>query len=272
VDLLTTGVDVPPVRNIAFFRYVRSPIAFYQMIGRGTRLDPASNKTVFRVYDYTDATRLFGHDFITRTVPQRRAAETPRDYDEPPPVVFVEGFEVHVSPAGRYIVTTVDGRAELVTVEEYRERLSGRLVQAAPTLDEFRRRWVMPDERRALLSQLPDGERSALLVRALAGMDGYDLYDVLGELGYGIQPHTCVQRAEAFGYKHAGWLTGLPETAAATLRALVDQLRRAGTDGLENPRVFQTPEVARAGGVPALRPVGRPADVLRETKERLFAA
>ena len=39
VDLLTTGVDVPAVRNVVFFSYMRSPIAFYQMIGRGTRLD-----------------------------------------------------------------------------------------------------------------------------------------------------------------------------------------------------------------------------------------
>ena len=29
VELLTTGVDVKPVRNIAFFKYVASPIAFY---------------------------------------------------------------------------------------------------------------------------------------------------------------------------------------------------------------------------------------------------
>ena len=60
VDLLTTGVDVPVVRNIVFFKYVRSAIAFYQMVGRGTRLDPATNKLMFRVYDYTDPTRLFG--------------------------------------------------------------------------------------------------------------------------------------------------------------------------------------------------------------------
>ena len=44
VDLLTTGVDVPAVRNIAFFRYIRSPIAFYQMIGRGTRIDPINRQ------------------------------------------------------------------------------------------------------------------------------------------------------------------------------------------------------------------------------------
>ena len=36
VDLLTTGVDVPRVNNIVFFKYVRSPISFYQMVGRGT--------------------------------------------------------------------------------------------------------------------------------------------------------------------------------------------------------------------------------------------
>lgn len=49
VDLLTTGVDVPVVRNIVFFKYVRSPIAFYQMVGRGTRLDAPSGKLMFRV-------------------------------------------------------------------------------------------------------------------------------------------------------------------------------------------------------------------------------
>lgn len=35
VDLLTTGVDVPNVRNIVFFRYLKSPILFYQMLGAG---------------------------------------------------------------------------------------------------------------------------------------------------------------------------------------------------------------------------------------------
>ena len=66
VDLLSTGVDVPCVRNIVFFKYVRSPIAFYQMIGRGTRIDLPTGKLMFRVYDYTDATRLFGEEFRTK--------------------------------------------------------------------------------------------------------------------------------------------------------------------------------------------------------------
>ncbi|MFN5513383.1 MAG: DEAD/DEAH box helicase family protein, partial [Cyanobacteriota bacterium] len=44
VDLLSTGVDVPSLRNVAFFKYMKSPITFYQMVGRGTRLDEATEK------------------------------------------------------------------------------------------------------------------------------------------------------------------------------------------------------------------------------------
>ena len=77
VELLTTGVDVPVVRNIVFFKYVRSPIAFYQMVGRGKRLDAATNKLMFRVYDYTDATRLFGQAFVSKIVTPRKPREGP---------------------------------------------------------------------------------------------------------------------------------------------------------------------------------------------------
>ncbi len=38
VDMLDTGVDVPEVVNLVFFKPVKSKIKFWQMIGRGTRL------------------------------------------------------------------------------------------------------------------------------------------------------------------------------------------------------------------------------------------
>ena len=275
VDLLTTGVDVPCVRNIVFFKYVRSPIAFYQMVGRGTRIDPATGKLMFRVYDYTDATRLFGQEFRTRFAPPRKDPRPAGGDVAAPPAertIQVEGFDVRVSDAGHYIVTMVDDRAMPVTVEEYKARVAERLVAEAPTIDRFRACWITPAARRDLLGRLPDAGRSALLVRALDQMTDYDLYDVLADLGYGQAPRTREHRAEAFAYKHAGWLAGLPAPGAATLSALARQFARAGTDGLESPEVFQTPEVARAGGVSALRALGKPADILRETKARLFAA
>jgi type I restriction enzyme R subunit len=270
VDLLTTGVDVPVVRNVVFFKYVRSAIAFSQMVGRGARLHPPSGKLMFRVYDYTDATRLFGEDFVTRFVKPREGGEEQRP--QPASPIQVEGFDVTISDAGQSILAMVDGQAMPVTVEEYKERLAARLVKEAPSLESFRSIWINPPERRRLLDRLPDGARSALLVRSLEKRDAYDLYDVLADLGYGLRPLTRRQRADAFNYKHAAWLGGMPSRSADALRALAGQFARAGTEGLENQLVFETPEVKKSGGLEALRSLGRPADVLRETKARIFAA
>lgn len=38
VDMLDTGIDVPDIVNLVFFKKVRSKAKFWQMIGRGTRL------------------------------------------------------------------------------------------------------------------------------------------------------------------------------------------------------------------------------------------
>jgi type I restriction enzyme R subunit len=136
----------------------------------------------------------------------------------------------------------------------------------------FRSRWIVPPERKELLGQMPDGGRSVLLVQKLDDMIDYDLYDVLAELGYGLNPRTRIERAEAFTYKNKKWLSSLPEAASATLKAMAGQFARGGTDSLENPHIFQTPEVARAGGLATLKALGKPVDVLRETKKRMFAA
>ncbi len=57
VDMLDTGIDVPDVVNLVFFKIVRSKTKFWQMIGRGTRLcpelfGPGEAKEYFFVFDY----------------------------------------------------------------------------------------------------------------------------------------------------------------------------------------------------------------------------
>jgi len=59
VDLLTTGVDAPSVRNIVFMKPISSIVSFKQIVGRGSRLCPDTDKFWFRVIDYTNASRLF---------------------------------------------------------------------------------------------------------------------------------------------------------------------------------------------------------------------
>lgn len=52
VDILSTGVDIPCVRYIAFAGLTKSVGKYVQMIGRGTRLDPKTGKFSFTVFDF----------------------------------------------------------------------------------------------------------------------------------------------------------------------------------------------------------------------------
>lgn len=73
VDMLDTGVDVPDVVNLVFFRPVYSNVKFWQMIGRGTRLSEnlfgkGLDKTEFFIFDYCDnLPRFNGTDGIPPT-------------------------------------------------------------------------------------------------------------------------------------------------------------------------------------------------------------
>ncbi len=56
VDMLDTGIDVPEILNLVFFKKVMSKAKFWQMIGRGTRLCPGLldgvDKKKFYIFDF----------------------------------------------------------------------------------------------------------------------------------------------------------------------------------------------------------------------------
>ena len=67
VDMLDTGIDVPEVVNLVFFKMVRSKTKFWQMLGRGTRLcpnlfGPDKNKEFFYIFDYCQNLEFFRHN------------------------------------------------------------------------------------------------------------------------------------------------------------------------------------------------------------------
>jgi len=270
VDLITTGVDVPILRNVVFFKYVNSPIAFQQMMGRGSRIHLPTNKLMFRVYDYTNATRLLGKSFAVKPGPTREPKEQAKERKEK--VIRVEGFDVHINPAGKYIVTKVGDNMKMVTIEEYSQMITSRLTEKIKKIEELRDSWIDPRKRKELIDGLPDDGMGLRLLRELTERQDYDLYDILAEIGFGVAPKTRKERAFAFQYKHSRWLDSFPQETRATLIALVNQFEKGGIEELENPRIFQTPDVIRAGGLNALRILGKPHDIILETKRRLLAA
>ena len=70
VDMLDTGIDVPEVVNLVFFKVVRSKTKFWQMLGRGTRLcpdlfGPGKDKQHFQIFDYCGNLEFFGQNPAT---------------------------------------------------------------------------------------------------------------------------------------------------------------------------------------------------------------
>ncbi len=63
VDMLDTGIDVPEVLNLVFFKKVMSKAKFWQMIGRGTRLCPnlldGEDKEKFYIFDFCNNFEFF---------------------------------------------------------------------------------------------------------------------------------------------------------------------------------------------------------------------
>jgi type I restriction enzyme R subunit len=67
VDMLDTGIDVPEVVNLVFFKLVRSKTKFWQMVGRGTRLcpdlfAPGKDKEFFYLFDYCQNLEFFSQN------------------------------------------------------------------------------------------------------------------------------------------------------------------------------------------------------------------
>lgn len=67
VDMLDTGIDVPEVVNLVFFKLGRSKTKFWQMVGRGTRLgpdlfSPGRDKEFFYIFDYCQNLEYFSQN------------------------------------------------------------------------------------------------------------------------------------------------------------------------------------------------------------------
>lgn len=100
VDMLDTGIDIPEVVNLVFFKIVRSKTKFWQMIGRGTRLrphlfGPGEHKEYFYVFDFCqnfeffnqnpDVTEGAGGESLSKRLFATRVALASEIEDQPEP-------------------------------------------------------------------------------------------------------------------------------------------------------------------------------------------
>lgn len=277
VDLLEAGVDIERLNAVVFFRYLQSPIKFYQMVGRGTRIHEETGKYKFWLYDYTDVTNLFGTDFITKPPGPGGGGKGggggggDRDGDDDGPAVAeIGGQSVIVNAQGRFILSRRDGRDTPIPVDEYRREVIQRVLSEAHSLEDFRALWIETQKRRQLINHLLGDNFSPEVIREIDQMADFDLYDFFGHYGYHAQALKRAERGSLYIAKNQPWWGDMPNEAATVLQGLGHQFAQGGTDALETPALWDVPEIKMAGGLDVLRALGKPTDVMREAKGRLF--
>lgn len=278
VDLLEAGVDIERLNAVVFFRYLQSPIKFYQMVGRGTRIHEDTQKYKFWLYDYTDVTNLFGTDFITK--PPRVSGGGGRGNTGGDEGTGGEGEGLYVGEMsvasvsivgeGRYILSQRDGRDTKIPVDEYRREVMARVLSEAHNLQDFRALWIEARKRQSLIRHLLADNFSPEVIREIDQMSDFDLFDFFGHHGYHARALKRRERGDLFIQTQQPWFAHMDDKAAIVIQGLGNQFAQGGTEALELPTLWEVPEIKLAGGLDALRSVGQPIQVVHEAKARLF--
>ena len=221
---------------------------------------------------------MFGTDFITK--PPRPggggrgdggdSGGDAGDGGDGPAVGEIGGQRVIVNPQGRFILQRRDGRDTPVPVDEYRREVIQRVLSEANNLDDFRALWIETQKRRNLIDHLLGDNFSPEVIREVDQMTDFDLYDFFGHHGYHARALRRPERGNLFISSHRPWFDSMDTKAAIVLKGLGHQFAAGGTDALETPALWEVPEMKLAGGLDALRVLGKPTDVMRDAKARLF--
>lgn len=282
VDLLEAGVDIERLNAVVFFRYLKSAIKFYQMVGRGTRIHEETEKYKFWLYDYTGVTDLFGTEFISKPRKPKDGGGNGGGGDdggdtgggnggEAPAIGEVRGHAVKITPQGRFILGSRDGKEIAIPVDEYRKEIIQRVLSEAHNLDDFRQLWIETQKRKSLINHILEANFSPEVIKEIDKMNDYDMFDFFGHLGYKAKALKRTERGSHYIAENQTWFDGIDKNAATVLKAFGYQFSLDGTDALETPALWQVPEIKAAGGINSLKILGAPNDVIMNAKGRLFS-
>lgn len=164
VDMLDTGIDVPEVVNLMFFKVIKSKIKFLQMLGRGTRLcenlfGPDDHKLFFKVFDCCknfeyfemnpDGAKDSGGKSLSQAIFEKRLTLSQQLIDN-------EQFGIYGAEYQRYLIETLHNRVSGMNLDNFIVRPNRKVVEKYQKLDTW---WQLDNENLAELekqvAQLP---------------------------------------------------------------------------------------------------------------------
>lgn len=294
-QLLSTGVDLPTVRNIVIFRPVGSMSLFKQMIGRGTRLFPDEDKLSFEILDYSGATALFedpefdgppervideeidgAGNVVEDLVVEQTEPEFGKDDDgsvnpddltaEPRAKFYVDDVQVWVTAEAVYHLNPETERLQLV---EYRDYVAETVRSLFPASANLRARWASRLGREEVLDELATRGIDPAELAERTNLSDSDALDVLVHLAWNHPLATRVDRARRVRKEHADFFEAFRPEARAVLAALLDKYAEFGIGELDDLAVLEVPPISDLGTPMEIANRFGSAEDLRDAVSRL---
>lgn len=302
-QLLSTGVDIPTVRNVVLFRPIGSMSLFKQIIGRGTRLFPDDDKLSFDIVDYSGATALFedpefdgppervdreeidGEGTVVEESvvaepepiyePHEPNDETidPADLPEPRSKLYVGDAEVWVTAEALYQLDPTANRLRLI---EYRDYVIDTVRTLYPDPTALRASWSTGPGRQEVAEALAARGIDADELADRSGLGEADPIDVLVYLAWNQPLATRSDRVRRVRKEHADFFAHYRPEARAVLEELLAKYAEHGVDQLDDLAVLQVPPLSELGSPAELAARFGGVDNLRaavgELQDHLYAA
>jgi type I restriction enzyme R subunit len=274
-QMLSTGVDLPTVRNIVLFRPIGSLALFKQIIGRGTRLFPDEDKLSFDIIDYAGATSLFsdrkfdgpperidreevdeeGNVVEEMVVEEPEPSFEPNDTDghsidpddldvAPRAKFYVDDVEVWVTTEAVYHLDPQTSRLRLV---EYRDFVADTVRSLYPDPQNLRSKWRSRVGRHDVLDALGQHAIDIGELTERTGVGDADPLDVLVHLAWSQPLTTRTDRARRVRKEHAAFFAAYQPAAREILAQLLDKYTEHGIGQLDDLGVLEVPPLSSMG-------------------------
>ena len=161
--LLTTGADIPTVKNIVLDSNIRSMTEFKQIIGRGTRLREDFGKSYFTIFDFRNVTRLFHDEKFDGPIEQDENfnPSTGKEISPPPKEIetahserkpkYVLGDE---SVAISHIQEQYLGENSNLVTENFIDYTCRKVKNSYATLQDFLTAWSSAEQKKVILDEI----------------------------------------------------------------------------------------------------------------------
>jgi type I restriction enzyme R subunit len=273
--LLTTGVDAQTCKTIVLDSNINSMTEFKQIIGRGTRINEAYNKTHFTIMDFRKVTELFADPDFDGDPVQVKEIKEGDDYSdieddlggasilrEPKPIekgkviidwdpdaeeikkkekIYVDGVPVTLAfKRAQYL----DGQGKLIT-ESLKDYTKKKVLEKYSSLDDFLNNWAKSKQKYRIIEELLHQGVMFTELQSNIGQE-MDPFDLILHVAFDKKKLKS-RRERAEKVRKSDYFKQYGEAARNVLSALLEKYADEGLQHIEDMSILNVSPLTEFG-------------------------